>query len=354
MAFLAAANATQRVGNYAPGSLAARPRRFAGGVRRRDETPGQFTDRMDANYMASAMQSGNNAPTRAGNIAKARADGTFDAKRDAFNAANKGSFMDAAGNIGPKAPPLPGTTAPATVTTPSTPTPTPTTPPVTKPKTGMVAAASGGKFTSMPPGSRDLYAEEKARNRSSEQVATDKRMSALGKAASIANSRDTAAIMAKANASLARPAKSMVAAASPMPARRPMVPGMGAPNDGMRPDTIKGLPPMTTPAARSSSPAPMSRPVMASAPAPAIPGRQQVANAAKGGARGMMEAIKTPGRALTAPLQGAKMAGQALGTSVNMAVGAAKDMASKAKNWWETGDTKGKKKTSFAAAASRN
>lgn len=42
-------------------------------------------------------------PTRADNIAASRADGTFDAKVKAFNAANKGSFMDAAGNIGPKA-----------------------------------------------------------------------------------------------------------------------------------------------------------------------------------------------------------------------------------------------------------
>ncbi len=34
-----AANATQQTGNYAPGSLAASPRRHAGGVRRRDESP---------------------------------------------------------------------------------------------------------------------------------------------------------------------------------------------------------------------------------------------------------------------------------------------------------------------------
>jgi hypothetical protein len=88
---------------------------------------------MDGGYMASAMGSGGSSvPTRADNIAKARADGTFDAKRDAFNAANKGSFMDAAGNIGPKAemPTVPS--VPPTAPTPTAPNPTAT--PPAKPK----------------------------------------------------------------------------------------------------------------------------------------------------------------------------------------------------------------------------
>lgn len=136
MAFTAAANATQRVGNYAPGSLAAQPRRFAGGVRKRGESPDQMANRMDAGYMASAMQGSTSAtPTRADNIAKARADGTFDAKRNAFNAANSGSFMDAAGNIGPKAemPTLPAS-APPSPAPPSAPAPNPTAPAPAKPK----------------------------------------------------------------------------------------------------------------------------------------------------------------------------------------------------------------------------
>lgn len=121
MAFTAAANANQRVGNYAPGSLAAQPRRFAGGVRKRGESPDQMANRMDAGYMASAMQGGTTAPTKADNIAKARADGTFDAKRNAFNAANSGSFMDAAGNIGPKAEmPAPASPTPVNTVTPPT------------------------------------------------------------------------------------------------------------------------------------------------------------------------------------------------------------------------------------------
>lgn len=137
MAFTAAAN-NSRVGNYAPGSLAAQPRRFAGGVRKQGESPEQFAQRMDAGYRASASQGGTNTPTRADNIAKARADGTFDAKRNAFNAANSGSFMDAAGNIGPKAPPLPGSATPATASAPSpapaTPAPAPVSVAPAKPK----------------------------------------------------------------------------------------------------------------------------------------------------------------------------------------------------------------------------
>jgi hypothetical protein len=74
------------------------------------------------------------APTRQSNIDAARADGTFDAKRAAFNAANKGSYMDEKGTIGPKAP-LP-TGNPANervpVSTPST--PPATTPPAAKPE----------------------------------------------------------------------------------------------------------------------------------------------------------------------------------------------------------------------------
>lgn len=82
-----------------------------GGVRRRDESPAQFRDRMAESGFSAAAQ----GPSRANNIAASRADGTFDAKRNAFNAANKGSFMDASGNIGPKA---------EMPTTPTMPTPT--------------------------------------------------------------------------------------------------------------------------------------------------------------------------------------------------------------------------------------
>lgn len=67
----------------------------------------------------------NRPKTRQDNIDAARADGTFDAKRAAFNAANKGSYMDERGTIGPKAPLPTGNPAnervPVVPTTPSTP-----------------------------------------------------------------------------------------------------------------------------------------------------------------------------------------------------------------------------------------
>lgn len=205
--------------------------------------------------------------TRADNIAAARADGTFDAKRNAFNSANKGSYMDEAGRIGPRAPGTGGATASTTATsfvsapdgqggskqvkiqTPggmvsaaSSPKPAikATTSPAMPTGIGMVdavtkqvstrpdkpVASQGSGFTSMPPGSRDLYAEEKAREAQAKPVsmaaaasAPDsvmKQAQALGNAAKIANSRETAATMAKAKASL--PSGGMVASASARPA----------------------------------------------------------------------------------------------------------------------------------------
>lgn len=94
MAFSAAASS-----GYAPGSLAARPTRKMGGVRRRDESPAQFRDRMAERGFSAAAQ----GPSRADNIANARANGKFDEMRAGFNAANKSSYMDTTGTIGPKA-----------------------------------------------------------------------------------------------------------------------------------------------------------------------------------------------------------------------------------------------------------
>jgi len=95
MAFSAAASS-----GYAPGSIAARPVRKMGGVRRQNETPAQFDERMASRGAFTAAAQG---PTRADKIAEARANGGFDMKRAAFNAANKGSYMDSTGTIGPKA-----------------------------------------------------------------------------------------------------------------------------------------------------------------------------------------------------------------------------------------------------------
>ena len=105
MAFSAAASS-----GYAPGSIAARPVRPMGNRKRPDSAPG---------FSAAAQ-----APTRADNIATSRADGSFDSKRNAFNAANKGSFMDASGTIGPKAE-MPTTPTPSPAAPPPAPAPAP-------------------------------------------------------------------------------------------------------------------------------------------------------------------------------------------------------------------------------------
>jgi hypothetical protein len=125
-------NAGQRTGAYAPGSIAAMPRRHAGGVRRRDESPEAFRYRMDMNAMEHGQPPRGMPPTgmaqipggqsRQDRIIAARMeinpDGTsaFDTKRNQFNAANAGKLvMDEAGNIQPAAPaaaPAPGNPPP--------------------------------------------------------------------------------------------------------------------------------------------------------------------------------------------------------------------------------------------------
>lgn len=95
------------------GSLANRPTTFAGGVRRRDESPDAFRDRMDTGRAGNAAPQA--APlSRRDNIIAARADGSFDGKVAAYNAAGAatGHSMDEAGNLiapPPKAVPLTGT-----------------------------------------------------------------------------------------------------------------------------------------------------------------------------------------------------------------------------------------------------
>lgn len=78
------------------GGLAGRPTRQVGGVRRQNETPLSFQNRLGgqpAGVTPPPMQ------TREDRVLAARMDGTFDAKRSAFNAAAKGQFMDEAANI---------------------------------------------------------------------------------------------------------------------------------------------------------------------------------------------------------------------------------------------------------------
>lgn len=261
-------------------------KRINGRVRSITEMAGH-SSALGARDTADRMQRAGIAPaasgirTRDDNIAAARADGTFDAKRKAFNNANQGSFMDEAGRIGPRAPGTGGATgSPAATSFVSAPggqggskqvkVPSPgsmvsaasspkpaikaTTSPAMPTGIGMVdavtkqvstrpdkpVASQGSGFTSMPPGSRDLYAEEKAREAQAKPVsmaaaasAPDsvmKQAQALGNAAKIAKSPETAATMAKAKASLpAKPISMAAAAAPPKPMTPPAPSGASKP-----------------------------------------------------------------------------------------------------------------------------
>lgn len=129
-----------------PASIAARPTRRMGGVRGQDESREQFRSRMDAPPPAPVSPA---APSRRDNIIAARADGTFDAKRAAFNAgtAQHGRIMDEAGNISSapasqtsaKGAMVPGVSAGSMVFKPASPAPAPAPPP----QPGVMAAPRG-------------------------------------------------------------------------------------------------------------------------------------------------------------------------------------------------------------------
>lgn len=148
----------QAVGQYGTNSIAARGPIQIPSSKRRGSAASD-----GGGYMQAATMGGQ---TRADKIAASRADGTFDAKRNAYNGANKGSFMDASGNIGPKAE-MP--TAPIAATTPATSAPTaqPATPAAMgppkprgamfdgKPKAEFFADAARRGVASMPSGVYD-------------------------------------------------------------------------------------------------------------------------------------------------------------------------------------------------------
>lgn len=97
-------SATQRVGQYAHGSIAGRGTSHAGGTRRRDEDPATFWNRMDSRKAASRVTPPQQ--TRQDRVIASRLDGTFATKRDTFNqsASAKGLTMNEAGDIVPLAP----------------------------------------------------------------------------------------------------------------------------------------------------------------------------------------------------------------------------------------------------------
>ena len=141
-----------------PGSIASRPTIKKGGVRSSDESPEDFAQRMASRQASNAAPAPAQAPapTRRDIIIAARADDTFDAKRNALNAgtAQHGRTMDEAGNIStvataaprPSAPLVPGggqPAAPAPSPAPAAPSPVPMGPPST-------TSFSGGKMSLTP------------------------------------------------------------------------------------------------------------------------------------------------------------------------------------------------------------
>ena len=163
----------------ATGSIAARPTIKKGGVRSVDEDPGAFSQRMAARQAsnpataAGGQPGGVTPPSRRDNIVAARADGTFDTKRNNFNAdtAQHGQTMDEAGNITGSAAPkpagslVPGRSAGSSVWKPNTPAPAtgasppPTAapaaaaPPPGPTATAMAPAPQGAGLSKSPPAS---------------------------------------------------------------------------------------------------------------------------------------------------------------------------------------------------------
>lgn len=111
------------IGSYSPNSIAGRPVRQIPSSKRRGTAASDVPPTMIGQPRAMPM------PTRADNIAASRADGTFDAKRNTFNAANSGSYMNEQGIIGPRAPSPTGGVATPPAPAPAAPAPTSPPPP---------------------------------------------------------------------------------------------------------------------------------------------------------------------------------------------------------------------------------
>lgn len=349
------------------GSLATRPPVRKGGVRRRDESPDAFRARMDGGYATNAPPTAV-APNRRDNILNARADGTFNAKRDAYNLAGQatGHSMDEAGNIAvnPARPPAPGA-PPAggthTLSAPATaPTPRHTTGAANS--TGIPAVdalspqvstppprpAAGAPFTSMPPGSRNLYAEEQQRQQTAQPAVTNNVTSNVTSpvtAAAPMTPQERTDIWNKGLAgqlhTVTPPAPQTTTPAG-IPA--PTFTGAAADRYNTAMTSLSGAKaPLAVNPARPQTPTlspPQSSPA---APAPLIPGKTQVLNAATGAAEGAATALALPAQLAITPLKlvqsgttAALRKGAALATQgIKQATGA----LTAAKNWWNTGST---------------
>lgn len=177
------------IGSYSPNSIAGR------GVRQIPSSKRRGTAASDAQPTMIGQPRAMPMPTRADNIAAARADGTFDAKRNAFNAANSGSYMNEQGIIGPRAPsPTGGAVMPsAPAPAPAAKSPSPPTAQIGKPRK---PATFDGKSTATPFPSRPAPAIKETPMSGPGEPTLEKRASALGQAHAIINSPDTKKLMA--------------------------------------------------------------------------------------------------------------------------------------------------------------
>lgn len=232
------------------GGLAGRPTRQVGGVRRQNETPLTFQNRLGgqpAGVTPPPMQ------TREDRVLASRMDGTLDAKRSAFNAAAKGQFMDEAGNIAATSQNFgAGAAAPA----PSAPSPQfasapdgrggskmvqiPATPPMVGPPTPQAInkktianrmAAGRAKAEAERPGAVNAMTPPAQTPKVTPPVyapgSLEARAQALGNAMQINNSRHTAATVAKAQDLKMAPHRALNASMSaPLPAVKQMQTGL--------------------------------------------------------------------------------------------------------------------------------
>lgn len=212
------------------------------------------------------------------NIAAARADGTFDAKRNAFNAANKGSFMDEQGNIGPRAPlaagnpnvervPVSNPQAP----TASTPAAKPAAEPMGPRKPATFEGKSRAEFfgaAAQRQGVNNAYSNEALAQAkpTTPPAAPAPTGSMFNRAMSAAKEgmfgTSPAAVVARSKTLTTQPPTTPTPTVASAPAKpAPAAPGFGAPGGDTRPETIKAAP----------APLSSSRPAPTTTPAPAAP-----------------------------------------------------------------------------------
>lgn len=303
------------------------------------------------------------APQDAGRQAKidaARADGTFATKRDKFNRGNRSSYMDEAGTIGARAdsnlkgldnpPPMdskkiggvtpaggaPQVGSPAAPAAPAARAPLqaaankPATPTIGTP----ASKPAGGSFTSVKPGSRDLYAEEKARQKSVDAEEDVRAGDALLAKANQDNEATLAEINNPAAGSVEAKALALQNAAKANIKGRDLI-------SSLKPKGTNASPAVATPAKPVSTPPPTPKAVStAGTVKPTRPSSDSRAALKKSitfdgevtaeqGIKNANEAVVANEKAGRAPglERAAKFAGGVIGDTVDLAVGAGMEAA---------------------------